>query len=177
MGRRAFTWALSIPLILVSVLVGHALAYEATGLEPGAMHEYLDHAPQVLAVLVLAALIALAIDRRSTRLATAPFAGLGIAVFSIQEHVERYAHTGELPFLVTDRTFLLGLVLQVPVGVLCVWIARRLVSAARALLRARPRRTFGIEAPPVSWAFAGTSHRVRLPVATLGRGPPTLHRP
>lgn len=176
MGRRALTWGVSLPLVLASVLVGHFLAYEATGRESGAMHDYLGHAPQVLAVLVLAALLGLAVDRRSTRLTSAPFAGLGIAVFSAQEHMERYAHTGQFHPLVTDRTFLLGVVLQVPVGLLCAWIARRLVAAVRAVFRARPSRRL-TDRSSFSWVFADAPPRLPLSVATLGRGPPVLLRP
>lgn len=177
MARRALTWGLTLPLVGASVLAGHALAYAATGVDVGPIHAYLGHAPQILAILGLLGLVGLAVDARSEQVGTLPFAGLGVAVFAVQEHLERFAHSGDVPLLITDRTFLLGAALQVPVGLLAVWIARRLVVTLRTLA-ARPSR------PPLLWQLpVGIGYlvsgvpRQRPPVATLGRGPPRLLRP
>jgi hypothetical protein len=41
------------------------------------------------------------------------------AAFAVQEHLERYAATGDVPWsTATERTFLPGLLLQLPFGVL-----------------------------------------------------------
>jgi len=175
--RRALTWGLTLPLVGASVLAGHALAYAATGSDPGAMHAYLAHAPQVLAVLVLVGLVGLAVDQRSGRPATAPFALLGMVVFALQEHLERYAHAGEVPLLLADRTFLLGLALQVPVGLVALWVARRLVAVLREVGRTPSRPPRIGEIPFVLPVAAVGVGGVRLPVVGLGRGPPALLRP
>ncbi len=172
MARRALTWTLTLPLVGASVLVGHALAYRLTGTAPGSMHDYLGHAPQVLAVLVVVGLLGLAIDQRAERLATLPFAGLGAAVFAVQEHLERVAHSGDVPFLLADRTFLLGLLLQLPVGLVCLWIARRLASALGSAWSALARPRIVATTPVVRGPAARPPLRRLLPTATLGRGPP-----
>lgn len=176
MGRRALTWGLTLPLVGLSVLTGHALAYRLTGVEPGMLHAYLGHAPTVLAVLAAAGVLGLAVDQRAKRLATMPFALLGAAVFTLQEHLERYAHTGDVPILVADRTFLVGLLLQVPVGVAAVWIARRLAVVLGAPRLAVPPPALAV-LPLVRRALDAAPTALRLPVATLGRGPPAPFRP
>jgi hypothetical protein len=176
-ARRALTWTLTLPLVGASVLVGHALAYALTGTAPGSMHDYLGHAPQVLAVLAVVGLLGLAIDQRAERLATTPFAGLGVAVFAVQEHLERVAHTGDVPLLLGDRTFLVGLLLQIPVGLVSLWIARRLaaVLGGAPAVAARPPivATVLLAWTPVARAI----RRPPLSTTTLGRGPPLALRP
>jgi hypothetical protein len=144
--------------------------------DPGALHAYLDHATIVVALLTLVALLGVAIDQRSERLATAPFAALGAVVFTLQEHLERYVHTGDLPVLVANRTFVVGLLLQVPVGIVAVWLARRLAGALRAR-RASASPPALAELPLVLRPLGASPASLRLPVATLGRGPPPTSRP
>lgn len=177
MARRALTWTLTLPLVGASVLVGHALAYALTGTDPGSMHDYLGHAPQVLAVLAVVGVLGLAIDQRAERPATLPFAGLGVAVFVAQEHLERIAHTGDLPLLLGDHTFLVGLLLQLPVGLVSLWIARRFAAVLSGSPAPAERRPI-ISTAPLVWA--PTLERVQrppLPATALGRGPPLLLRP
>jgi hypothetical protein len=125
MARRMLAWLLVIPLAAVGVLAAHATAYAVTGVGPGAEHEYLAHAPQVAGLLASLALLGLAVQERSLRPRSAwwvaPIAPLG---FVCQEHLERLAHTGELPWLLTSPTFLVGLLLQLPVAVACVLVVR-----------------------------------------------------
>jgi hypothetical protein len=80
-AHRPLTWLLTLPLVGASVLAGHALAYRLTGVDPGALHAYLDHAPRVLAILALVGLIGLAVDQRGRQVSTTPFAALGALVF------------------------------------------------------------------------------------------------
>lgn len=176
MGRRALTWGLTLPLVGVSVLTGHALAYRVTGVSPGVLHAYLDHAPTVVALLALVALLGVAIDQRAGRLPTAPFAALGVAVFTLQEHLERYVHTGDVPVLVANRTFLVGVLLQVPVGIVAVWIARRLAGSLRARHATALPPTLA-ELPLVLRPLGLPPASAHLPVSTLGRGPPPTFRP
>jgi hypothetical protein len=170
-ARRVLAWVLVAPLVGASVLVGHWLAYGLTGRSLGEVHEYLGHAPEVVALVALVGLVGLAVDQRATRLSARPFAGFGVVVFVVQEHAERLAHDGQLPFLLTDRTFLLGLVLQLPVGLAAVLIARRFVADLRVCAAVTGPRLLAVTPVKVE-AAGGVLWCVRLPVATLGRGPP-----
>ena len=133
MGRRALAWALVTPVAAAGVLAAHALAYRLTGTPTGAVHAYLDHGPQVVAVLATVALLGLALQDRSLTAAStwwfAPLAPLG---FAVQEHIEGLAHTGHLPWLFTTPTFVLGLALQIPIALLCVLVVRRITGTLTA---------------------------------------------
>jgi hypothetical protein len=126
MARRMLAWLLVTPLAAVGVLAAHWAAYAVTGTGLGEEHGYLEHAPQVAGLLASLALVGLALQDRSLRPRSAwwvaPIAPLG---FACQEHLERLAHTGALPWLLTSPTFLVGLVLQLPVAVACVLLVRR----------------------------------------------------
>jgi hypothetical protein len=171
--RRLLAWILVTPVAAAGVLVTHALAYRLTGTRPGPIHEYLAHVPQVVFVLASLALVGLAFQERSlSRFSAwwvAPLAPLG---FAAQEHVERLLHTGQLPFLLTSPTFLLGLALQLPVAVLCVLVVRRVLGTLPAVRRRRP------PLPGSAWLplTASPRHVPRAayrPRAT-GRAPPPL---
>ena len=137
--RRLLIWLLTLALTAAGVLAAHAVAYRVTGTGSEGVHGYLEHAPQLLAVLVTLTLGALAFTSRATGLRAWPFPALALAGFVVQEHVERLLHTGELPWLLTRPVFLVGLALQIPVA-LCSWLlARRLLRAVtEAALRRVP---------------------------------------
>jgi hypothetical protein len=173
MARRMLAWVLVTPLAAVGVLAAHWAAYAVTGTGLGEEHGYLEHAPQVAGLLASLALVGLALQDRSLRPRSAwwvaPIAPLG---FACQEHLERLAHTGHLPFLLTSPTFLVGLALQVPVAAVCVVLVRRIVgtlAGARRRSFARPRGAWLplTDAPPLV---------VRSVWRTVprGRGPPAL---
>ena len=64
---RSLTWAATLPLAGASVLVGHNLTYRLVG-EPGnGLHDYLRHAPQLVAILATVGLLGLAVDQRAGR--------------------------------------------------------------------------------------------------------------
>ncbi len=171
MGRRLLAWVLVTPVATAGLLLSHAVAYRVTGTPSGQVHDYLAHAPQVLGVLATLGLVGLALQERSAGL---PSAGLVALLapfgFACQEHLERLTHTGELPWLVTTPAFLLGLVLQIPVALACVLIARR-VRGTLAGLRRR-----GVGLPGGAW-LPMTSRPVELPgvvrlARPTGRAPP-----
>ena len=173
MRRRLLAWILVTPVATAGVLVTHALAYRLTGTKPGPMHEYLAHVPQVVFVLASLALVGLALQERSlSRFSSrwvAPLAPLG---FVCQEHIERLVHTGQLPFLLTSPTFVVGLALQLPVAAVCVVLVRRVVGTLPgARLRSLTR-------PGGAWL--PLTHAPALVVRSngrtrpRGRGPPTL---
>jgi hypothetical protein len=172
-GRRALAWALVTPIAAAGVLVTHALAYRLTGAPVGEVHAYLDHVPQVVLVFASLGLLGLALQERSLSRASAwwfaPLAPLG---FVALEHVERLAHTGEVPWLLTTPTFLLGLALQVPVVLLCALVVRRVVGTLAKSRRARPWSP-GEAWIPLSARPAVAPPSIRL-IRPSGRGPPAL---
>ena len=144
-----------------------------TGTTAASVHAYLGHVPQVVAVLASVGLVGLAVQERSFgRLPLWPFALVGPLGFTCQEHVERLAHTGELPFLLTTPSFAVGLVLQLPVAVFCVWVARRV---AGALVGIRVARTglLGEAWLPLPSRPSSRPREADRPRAT-GRSPPPL---
>jgi hypothetical protein len=170
---RTRAWLAVSPLVATGVLVAHALAYRLTGTPNGSLHEYLDHAPQVLLVL---AIVGLAVAGLATRLRTPstwPFPAAAVATFVVQEHVERIAHDGQLPLLLASPAFVVGVLLQLPVA-LVVWALARLLLAALAETEVAPPRLGRLlldVGKPVS------SDVRAVPVLPLpARGPPVLRR-
>lgn len=170
-GTRALTWGLTLPLAGAGVLFGHELTYRLVGDRAASgFHGYLAHAPQLVAILLTIGLLGLAVEQRTLRVGSNRFLLLGAAVFVTQEHVERLVHTGSLPFLLTNRAFLLGLLIQLPIGLACLAVARVV--------------TRGLHAPGIRRVHASASFWVELgvgstaprtgsaPVMVRGRGPP-----
>lgn len=173
MGRRLLAWLLVTPLAGGGILAAHALAYRLTGTSPGSFHDYLSHAPQVVAVLASLGVAGLALQERSVgRPPLWVFALLGPLGFACQEHLERLAHTGELPLLLTSPTFLLGLALQIPVAVVCALVARRIAGSVGGSRRAAPPAvdTFWL---PLS-ARPVTRPRALVRIRAAGRSPPVI---
>jgi hypothetical protein len=166
-------WALVTPVSAAGILAAHAVAYALTGTDPGAMHGYLAHAPQAVAVMATIGLVGLATQERGVgRRSFAFFALLAPLGFACQEHLERLAHTGELPWLLTTPSFVVGLALQVPVALLCVAVARRVAGSVKAFRVAGPGR-MGDAWLPLSGAPVASPSVVRLTRPT-GRGPPLV---
>lgn len=173
MARRTLAWALVTPVAAAGILAAHALAYSVTGTEPGALHGYLDHAPQVVAILATIGLVGLALQERGLGRGSLWFAAvLAPLGFACQEHLERLVHTGELPWLLTTPAFLVGLALQVPVALLCVVLARRVAGSLTGLRVRRPGR-LGEAWLPLTARPVATPRIVRIARAT-GRGPPLV---
>jgi hypothetical protein len=190
--RRSLTWLVAIPLLLAGSQVGHVLAYRllypdahlrlrqllATG------HDYLEHAPLILGLAAAVVLLSLFLCVVAAARGEAPqplqpwaFALLPALAFTFQEHLERLLHTGTLPVVaVLDPTFLPGLLLQLPIGVVAYLVARLLLRASehvgRALVRLRlPRRGFGTAlAKPAR--PAAPARRSPLAYRQAQRGPP-----
>lgn len=164
------------PIAAAGVLVTHAFAYVVTGAEAGPAHEYLAHAPQVVGLLASLGLLGLAVQERSLSHSSAWwFVPLAPAGFVCQEHVERLAHTGELPWLLTTPTFLLGLALQLPVALVCLLVVRR-VAGTLAPSRATAHAASGEAWLPLSTRPLPVARAVRVPRPS-GRSPPALLAP
>lgn len=143
MTRRGATGSLVVALATAGGLVAHELAYRLAGVPHGAVHDYLQHLPLWLAVLALLALGAAGASGPAAAPRAWPFAAVGLLGFTVQEHLERLVHAGELPWLFDRPVFLLGLALQLPFALLA-WIGARSLLAVAATLR-RPA------APPRAW--------------------------
>ncbi len=167
-------WIAVSPFIAAGVLVGHGLAYRLTGTPTDSVHEYLDHAPQVLLLLAIVGFSVTGLPGRLRIPSVWPFPLAGLATFVVQEHVERLAHTGELPWLLGSPAFVVGIVLQLPVA-LVVWVlARRLLAP---LVEARVRRPMLPGIVLDVWVPVTFDVRPVEVLALPGRGPPSLHRP
>jgi hypothetical protein len=164
-------WLTVLPLVAGGVLVSHALAYRLTGTPAGSLHGYLAHAPQILVVAALVgAVVGIASGRGTPR--AWPFPVAAVLAFAVQEHVERLAHTGDLPWLLTSPAFLLGLILQLPVALLVLSLAARLLATAEARRATPPalsRLLLDVLAPR---AVVSSS---TVPSVSRSRGPPLLH--
>ena len=156
--RRRSAWLVSLPLVVLGSLLAHQLAYlvvagtHADALLAETGHGYLEQLPTggVLALICLVLGLLLAgLDRARERagrtipawlIALVPMIG-----FALQEHVERFAHSGSVPWSAAlDATFMVGLALQLPFAALAFLIARallRTVVAVVAALLERPRPT------------------------------------
>ena len=174
MARRTLAWLLVTPIAAAGVLAAHAVAYALTGTDPGPEHEYLGHAPQVVGLLASLALLGLALQERSLRpWSTRWFAPVAPIAFVCQEHLERLAHTGELPWLLTTPSFLVGLALQLPVAIASVLVVRRVMGTLAApARRSAPPVPGGAWLPlPTRPAAAPATHDAPRP---SGRAPPPL---
>jgi hypothetical protein len=153
------------------VLAAHALAY-LLAREPNAgVHGYLSHAPQVIGIAGLLGLFALGVAAQPARPPAMPFLVVAASTFALQEHLERYAHSGHWPFLVASPFFLIGLALQIPVA-LAVWVVVRwLVGSPSGRPTSRPPRLAFV---PVSFVPAAVVRVPRvLPAVASARGPPS----
>ena len=127
-------------------------AHERSELLAGSGHGYFSYLPFAVALcvaLLVAGLVAVARaagrGRPAFSLDPWPLAVLPIATFVLQEHLERYLHDGAFPWhAVSEPTFALGLVLQIPFAIAAYMVARLLLRAAEAIgSRAAPRESFG----------------------------------
>jgi hypothetical protein len=190
--RRVAAWLVAIPLILAGSQVAHVLAYRLV--YPVARirlhelmltgHGYLGLWPLLLGLgagLELAVLVSVAVGCcRHRRYEPAPpwaFALMPPLTFLLQEFLERWLAGSSFPWwMVLQPTFRLGLVLQVPFGLLAYLVARLLLRAADRVGTALRRSTERApRAEPAPRWFAFTLSPARAAVLAdrhAGRGPP-----
>ncbi len=190
MNRRPLAWLVAVPLMTAGSLTAHALAYRIV--EPDSAtrvdllaktgHGYLASAPLLLGAALAVAIAGLAAHavgarrgRSPAQPAAWPLALLPVLGFAFQEHLERLVASGDLPLAaVTEPTFLVGLLLQLPFALVALVAARALGRAAEALGRAlkTPQRlglSPGVAPRPV---VAFLPNAPRLAAAHSGRAPP-----
>lgn len=164
--RQRLAWFTTAPLILVGLLAGHALGYRLAIADPHARadalahsgHGYFGYMPFALSVclgVLFAALVLQGVtgfrgERR--RPATSPLILLlPPFAFVVQEFLERFIHSGHVPWTtVFEPAFLFGLALQLPFALAALLVAWVLDSAARAVgqaLAAIPQPTFSTFVP------------------------------
>jgi hypothetical protein len=167
--NRVRVWLVVSPVVAAGVLVAHTLAYDLTSTPTDPFHAYLAHAPQVLLLLAVSGVVLAGFGPRREALSPAAIPLAGFGTFVAQEHVERILHGGGIPILVTSSAFLVGLALQIPVGVLAWLLARWLLGSVCPCERvsARPQLAFLIRATPIHDVAA-----FEVP-ARCSRGPPT----
>ncbi len=190
--RRPLVWSIVLGLAVVGSQIAHGLAYRLAAAPYAAEleqtgHTYATYLPLILAVATVAVLAPLVAEVRLAtigRSSGAPslwgFALAPLAIFALQEHFERLAHDGAFPWhAVTERTFVVGVVLQVPFALGGLVVARLLLRAARSL----GRRLAQIDHAPARLLAARWPHPPvalpRSPLPALGyatRGPPSSGR-
>jgi len=191
--RRSLAWLAALPLMLAGSQAAHMLAYRWVYPQAGVRlhvllqtgHGYMAILPFALgaggAVTVLSLLATVADVARGKELRPLPawaFAVLPAMCFALQEYLERWLQMGAFPWHAASQpTFVPGLTLQLPVGLVVYLVVRLLLRAARHVGRAlapspaahrlRPPRV--LAAPPRALS------RPRFPLISCGlakRGPP-----
>jgi hypothetical protein len=190
MSRR-LTWLLTSPLLVGGVLAGHWLAYRAAIGDPHARahaldvtgHAYLDYAPTIAGICLALVLTALVLRvsasfRGAPRTAPpAAFAALPLLAFTLQEHLERFVHSGELPWTAAfEPTFALGIAVQLPFAFAALLIAEVLDALAHAVgaalaTAAPPRVVLGLP-PALPFAAVAVPRLAVLARGYSGRAPP-----
>lgn len=193
MERRQLAWLVSLPLMAVSSLLAHSASYllvsphddERARVLADTGHGYLAFGPLLVAAavtLVLLGLAAVAIEgargRSRPRSASWPFAVLPVLGFAVQEHLERLFHEGGFPSLVAlEPTFLLGVLLQIPLAAAALLVARVLTGVAHTLGRTLVGEVKPARVPaPLALAPDGTAllSPPRLALGYAERAPPSL---
>jgi hypothetical protein len=164
-------WLLVTPLSSLGVLAGHELAYSVTRTPQEELHGYFNHLPELLLLLAVLTLLGASLVERGARIALWPFPAVAIAGFVVQEHAERLAHTGSVPFLLGSPVFLVGLGMQIVVAIAAWLCARILVTAVGSTGHPR-RRASRVGLIEVAFAPVGEMRASRLARTSRSRAPP-----
>ena len=148
--RRRSAWLVSLPLVVLGSLLAHELAYvvvagehvDALLAETG--HGYFNQLPAAallgLSCVILGLGLAALDQVRGVRGKSIPawlIALVPLAGFTLQEHAERFAHSGDVPWAAAlEATFIAGLALQLPFAALAFVAARALLRTVVAVVAA-----------------------------------------
>jgi len=169
--RTRAGWLLTLPLLVASETAGHAVVVRF--LDPhGERHTLLartteDYLGYLYAAAVICLLLGVAVLARRAAasfrghdpwpLPSWKLAGIPSVAFLAQEHLEAIFHNGGDWLVISEPVVLLGAALQLPFGLLALWLVRALLRVADGLGYALARR-------------AGRRARVR-PAPQLVHGP------
>lgn len=196
MFRRKIVWLLTIPLVLAGSQIAHDLAYRiaypSASIRAHALaasgHGYLQDAMFGAMLgfgVVVFALLSRVVDIRrgadldAVRIPLLPFAALPLGIFVLQEHLERLVHDGAVPFsVVTQPSFGVGLLLQLPLGIAAYLLTRFLLEAAERVGHALRLR--GARRRPADGTPDARPRLIELPLRAnglaagfAGRAPPS----
>ena len=174
--RVRTVWTLTLPVLVAGETLAHSLVHRLAGWDQSA-HErrYVEYAgPLVLVCLVLVVLavasrvLAAFRGRAGRRAPSWRLAAIPSAAFLLQEHLERLHHYGSVDWAATsDPTVLIGVAVQLPFGLLALWLVRTLLRFAQHVGRALAERQTRLWPVPRIWR----AHTVELPrVAALASG-------
>jgi hypothetical protein len=156
--RARTAWSLAIPALVLGETFGHAFVTrifdrhgERHQLLARSAENYLTYLYAAIAIclaLAVAALVRRVLASFHGQARTLPswqLAGVPSVAFIAQEHLETFLHNGELNWLTfAEPTVLLGAAMQLPCGLLALWLVRTLIRAAdelgQALSRCRAER-------------------------------------
>jgi hypothetical protein len=196
--RRRLPWLIALPLMAAGSFAAHALSYvfagghvEGVTRVDGDVHGASERTSVGLAahlVLPVGLLVALGIGagtawlvgrvRRGRGASPWLFFALPPLAFSLQEVIERLVNAEAAPFQAAlEPRFLIGLALQIPLGLIALVVARALLRVVRRIARALrgPRPTLSPRRAPV-FRLPVACELPRIPALALGypqRGPPT----
>jgi hypothetical protein len=197
--KRSLLWLVAVPLVVSGSQVAHVLAYRMAYRDVPVRvrvlllsgHGYMELMPLAIGVAAAVAVLSLAVavadvaqGRAIRALPAWAFAVLPMLGFALQEHLERLLHTGSFPTNeILAPTFLPGLLLQLPFGLLAYLAARLLLRGAASLGRAvAAGRSLGraLGWPAVARPTAAYDRHPRRSVlasACSERGPPLVASP
>jgi LPXTG-motif cell wall-anchored protein len=190
--RRRLPWLVALPVMAAGSLAAHSLSYlfvSARAAEGGA--EASERASTgsvsdlvlllgILAATVVVAAGLLLVRRRRRGVEVSPwlFFVLPPLAFAAQEVAERLLRAEAFPFQAAlEPRFLLGLLLQLPFGLLALLVARALLRAVERLVCTLARTPTPRLHTTVSWSPQQACELQRIPALALGypqRGPPAL---
>jgi hypothetical protein len=192
--RRRLPWLLALPVMAAGSLAAHSLSYLFLSVRGGhdgrEVSERASTGPAAYVVLVLGLLAATALVAAAARLLTARrrprafvlspwlFFVLPPLAFTSQEVAERLLGAEGFPFQAAlEPRFLLGLLLQLPFGLLALFVARALLRIVERLVCALARAQATRLPTRPSWSPREARVLPRIPALALGhaqRGPPSL---
>lgn len=188
--RQRLPWLLAVPVMVAGSLAAHSLSYLFTSARAaesgGEASERAGSGDASYLVLLLGILAATALvaagghlllgRRRYSRLSPWFFLVLPPLAFALQELSERLLRAEAFPFhAALEPRFLLGLLLQLPFGLLALLLARMLLRVVARLVRALSRARRPRLPTIVSWSPRQVFDLPRIPALALGyqqRGPP-----
>jgi hypothetical protein len=193
--RRRLPWLIALPLMAAGSFGAHSLSYlivsarategagDASERASGGGPSYLVLFLGVLAATAIVAacarlLLACARGRRAGSVSPWLFFVLPPLAFASQELAERLLRAEAFPFQAAlEPRLLVGLLLQLPFGLLALLVARALLRVVEEIAYALSRRQTPRLAASARWSPLGVVDLPRIPALALGhaeRGPPTL---